>query len=90
MASDAAMVGTSLKSALKLFLHGRKIDRRVLAGDLDQVVGLITCERGLFGHSAKPAAAAAGIDARDTRFRLRSVRKSGTMLGQGPGGCDKT
>ena len=26
---------------------GRKVDRRVLAGDLDQVLGLVTCERGL-------------------------------------------
>ena len=26
----------------------------MLAADLDQAVGLITCERALFGHSAKP------------------------------------
>ena len=33
---------------------GREIDRSVLAGDLDQAVGLITCERALFSHTAKP------------------------------------
>ena len=54
---------------------GRKVDRRVLAGDLDQVVGLITRERRLFGHWTKPATAA-GIDAGDTSFCLQSVRKS--------------
>ena len=34
----------------------------MLAGDLDQVLGLITCEWGLSSRSAKPATAA-GIDA---------------------------
>ena len=44
------------------------------AGDLDQVLGLITCEQGLFSDSAKPATAA-GIVAVDPRFRLQFVRK---------------
>ena len=35
-----------------------KVDRRVLTADLDQDLGLITCERGLFSHSAKRATAA--------------------------------
>ena len=33
---------------------GRETDRCVVAGDLDQAVGLITCERALFSHAAKP------------------------------------
>ena len=35
-------------------LSRREVDQRMLAADLDQAVGLITCERALFGHSAKP------------------------------------
>ena len=53
----------------------------MVAGDLDQVVGLITCERRLFGHWTKPATAA-GIDAGDTWFSLQSVRKSRMALRQ--------
>ena len=33
---------------------GKEIDRCVLAGDLDQAVGLTTCERALFSHTDKP------------------------------------
>ena len=51
----------------------------MLAGDLDQVFGLITCERGLFGHTTKPATAA-WIDAGDPRVRLLFVRRSRTTL----------
>ena len=40
---------------------------------------LMTCERGLFGHSAKPATAA-GIDAGDPRLRLHPVRESRTTF----------
>ena len=76
VSSDAAVVGTPLKSVLKMFLLEGK-----LAGDLDQVVGLTTCERSLFGHWTK-AATAAGIDARDTWFCLQSVTKSKTTLKQ--------
>ena len=36
---------------------GREIDRCVFAGDLDQVVGLITCERALSSHTAKTGTA---------------------------------
>ena len=57
----------------------RKVDRRVFAGDLEQVLGLITNERGQFSHSAKPAA---GIQAGDPRFRLQSVRTNRTTLRQ--------
>ena len=54
----------------------------MLAGDLDPVLGLITCERGLFSLSAKPATAA-GIDAGDPRSRrLQSVGQSRTTLRQ--------
>ena len=35
----------------------REIYWCVLAGDLDHVVGLITCERALFSHAAKPGTA---------------------------------
>ena len=44
-------------------------------GNLDQRVGLVTCERGLFGHSAKPGSAAE-IVAVDPRFGFQSMRKS--------------
>ena len=82
MSLDAAkVVGTLLRSVVKLFPLGGKVDRRVSAGDLDQVNGLITCERGLFSHSAKPATAP-GIDAGDPRFRLQFVKKSRTTLRQ--------
>ena len=43
----------------------------MLAGDLDQVIGLITCERRLFSHSAKQDTAA-GIVAVDPRFIMQS------------------
>ena len=33
---------------------GRAFDRCILAGDLGQAVGLITCERALSSHTAKP------------------------------------
>ena len=36
---------------------GNEIYRSVLAGDLDQAVGLTTCERALFSHAAKPGTA---------------------------------
>ena len=65
----------------------RKVDRRVLAGDLDQVLRVITCERGLFSHSAKPATAA-GIDA---GIPDSVSSPSGKVeRHSGPGGCDKT
>ena len=35
-------------------LSWREVDRRVLAGDLDQVFGIITCSEALFSHLAKP------------------------------------
>ena len=71
--------GRVVEVGMETVSPGRTVDGRVLAGDLDQAVGLTTCERGLFSHSAKPATAA-GINARDTRFRLQSVRKSRTTL----------
>ena len=74
------MVGASLKSVLKLFLLERRLIGVMLAGDIDQVFGLITCERRLFSHSAKPATAR--IDEGNPQFRLQSVRKSRTTLKQ--------
>ena len=68
VASEAAEVGASLKSVLNLFVG------ELLAGNLDPVPRLTTWERRLIGHTAKPTTAA-GIDARDTRFRLQSVWK---------------
>ena len=35
-------------------LSWRKVHRRVIAGDLDQVFGIITCSEALFSHLAKP------------------------------------
>ena len=75
VASEAAEVGASLKSVLKLFLGV------LLAGNLDQVPRLTTWERRLIGHTANTTTAA-GIDARDTRFRLQSVWKRRTKLKQ--------
>ena len=48
---------------------GREIDRCVLTGDL-QAVGLKTCERALFSHTAKPRTAP-WIGAVCTQFRLQ-------------------
>ena len=48
---NAAEVGVETVSS------GGKIDRSALAGDLDQAVGLMTCERALFSHTAKPRTA---------------------------------
>ena len=56
---------------------GRKVDRRVLAGDLDQAVGLITCERGTvqplgqISHRARVVASG-----------IQSVRKNRMALSQ--------
>ena len=50
VASEAAEVGASLKSVLKLFHLEGKFIGALLAGDLDQVLKLTTCERGLIGH----------------------------------------
>ena len=44
------------------------------------------CERGLFGHSAKPSTA---VEAGDTRFCLQSVRKSGTTIRQAQEGATR-
>ena len=63
MASEAAEVGASLKSVLELFILEGKFIGVLVAGDLDQVPGLTTCERGLIGHTAKPSTAT-GIDAK--------------------------
>ena len=54
--SDAAtVVVRSLKSFfVEAVLSRGDVDRRVPPGDLDQVLGLITCEEALFSHSAKP------------------------------------
>ena len=38
-------------------LSRREVDQRMLAADLDQTVGLITCKRALFSHSATPGTA---------------------------------
>ena len=75
VSQDAAMVGASVKSVLKLFLLERRLIGVMSAGNLDQFFGLITCERRLFSHSAKPATAAR-IDEGNPQFRLQSVRKS--------------
>ena len=53
----AAVVGTSFEVGAETVSPRREIDRCVFAGDLDQVAELITCERALFTHTAKPRTA---------------------------------
>ena len=53
----------------------------MLAGNLDQRIGLITCEWELFSHSAKPDSGA-GLVAADLRFGLQSNRKSKMTIRQ--------
>ena len=46
--------GNAVEVSVETVSPRREIDRRVLAGDVDQAVGLTTCERALFSHTAKP------------------------------------
>ena len=50
VSSDAAVVGTS-EVGIESVALWRKVDRLVSFGNLDQNIGLITCERGLFSES---------------------------------------
>ena len=45
--------GNAVAVGVETVSPGREMDRCVLAGDLDQAVGLINCERSLFSHTAK-------------------------------------
>ena len=49
--------GDVINVSAETVLSRREVDQRMLAADLDQAVGLITCERALFSHWAKQGTA---------------------------------
>ena len=52
---DAAPDGSDvIHVSAETVLSRREVDRRVLAADLGQAIGLKTCEGARFSHSAKP------------------------------------
>ena len=46
--------GNAVEVGVETVSHGWEVDRCVLVGDVDQAVGLISCWRALFSHTAKP------------------------------------